>query len=592
MKRILLDAYFDNNFGDDLFVDILLNRYSDAMFYSFWKETPESVLSRAAQFKNLVILPGGCIMQESWSFDGFVMIGGDVLPDGVNYKERIDRMKHVKSVGGFVAMLGFSLYATYGEKTAKDLQIMAELADVIVIRDMASANRFCELVPQARVIESADMVFAGLQKQNYAEEVVLGVIPRRKLYSTDEEHQTYCKGMAAIADRYLQEHEKEKVRFLAFSTGEYDDRKTAEDIRALMKEKEKTELVAYEGEIGEFLQAIGTCKALLATRFHGLVFALLQRIPFVPVIYEVKLEQLLDELEYSGIRLEYGAEFTEEQIVRASEALGNWQVPAGTLEAYEEKATGFFEKMDVWYENADEREKATLLTQKTCSVREEHAKLVRENKMLLEQQKELEKWVAALQEQRDAFEKQNMHLEEIRKQQKQELQSTHQALQQTQKDLQQEIQKYETETEILKELQLQQTSRIAVLENEKHVQDEQVEELEKWIKALKKERESFEKQGEKFEKLCQEKLQQMGRLAVLENEKYLLQDQVSELEKWVAVLKKERKSFEKQNQELEEIRKWQRDKMTKLWGISEELETEYNSYVQALREKLDKQFGL
>ena len=42
--KILLDAYFDNNFGDDLFFATLKERYPQAKFYIFWDKDNTEVL--------------------------------------------------------------------------------------------------------------------------------------------------------------------------------------------------------------------------------------------------------------------------------------------------------------------------------------------------------------------------------------------------------------------------------------------------------------------------------------------------------------------------------------------------------------------
>jgi len=624
--RILLDAYFDNNFGDDLFADILLKRYPDALFYAFWKNTPESVLGRAARFRNLVILPGGCAMQESWPFDAFVMIGGDVLPDGVDYSERIARMKHVKECGGFVAMLGFSLYKEYGEKTARDLKTMAELADAIVIRDHYSAERFKALVPGAKVVEATDMVFAGTSVERVAaanfnverkHTHMLGIIPRRKLYSTDEEHLAYCKGQAAIADTYLQKYPDGKVRFLAYSTGEYDDRVTSKDILALMKEaggkecvhteglesenaevggkectpiagldsenkqedmenraksmvpvmpEEKVQIVAYEGNIAAFSAAIGECTALLPTRFHGLVFALKNHQPFVPVPYEVKLTQLLDELSYEGVRVPYGQEISAEIVQQAIEGLVQFGISEASINAYEQKASGFFEAMDVWYADsmkvaeyvkvpnyvadtkkngvADiaEKEKATTENIRRypailCLAGEERKNLREENQMLTGQVEELNKWIQSLQQQRAEFEAKCQELEDLRSSQAQELLDIRTQLM----DTEMQCQRMEAEYQLLSK-----------------AQDMEIDQ-------------------------CKRELESQKRMAKAQEE---------ELMNWVTSLQKERANFERQNLELESIRQWQWDQLMRVPLMSHKLQSEYNGFLQSLREKLDKQSGL
>lgn len=471
--RIFLDAYFDNNFGDDLFIEILLKRYPQALFYAFLKEVPGKVLKRAAQFPNLVLLPGGCIMQESWEFDGFVMIGGDVLPDGVDYSERISRMRHVKESGGYVAMLGFSLYKDYSAETLEDLRKMAELADTIVIRDKASAERFKELVSRDKVMEATDMVFT-LKYQPVQEEAKgpLGVIPRRKLYSTKEEHQAYCKAMAKVADAYLQSTLQGSVRFLAFSTGEYDDRETARDIMELMEEKGRVQVVAYEGDTEGFWRAVSTCGSLLTTRFHGLVLALCLRIPFVPVPYEVKVTQLLDELEYEGIRIPYGGEITQEQAQRAVEELRRFGVSLQMLGLYEQKAERFFAAWDEWYYAQKKRNANEGFFEKLAKVTETKKTIEEENKQLKKQQAELEKWIASLKEERVGFEAQNA-----------------------------ELNKLYSELNKLYIQQQEQIGRIPGLENENTMLKKQVDELMKWIDSLKQERAAFERQNLELENI-------------------------------------------------------------------------------------------
>lgn len=418
--RILLDAYFDNNFGDDLFIDLLLKRYSHALFYTFWKDTPQCVLDRASEISNLVILPRGCMMQKNWNFDAYIMIGGDVLPNGIDYSERISGMRNVKACGGYVAMLGFSLYEEYEEKTIRDLREMAEIADSIVIRDKISANRFKELVPEANVVAATDMVFtADFRLEECGKDNVLGIVPRRKLYSTEEEHLAYCRSMAQIADAYIEKNVDCGVRFLAYSTGEYDDRAVALDIIRLMKDPAKAEVIGYEGDITNFLEKIASCKALLPTRFHGLVLALIFRIPFVPVPYEVKVKQLLEELDYKGVQIPYGTAITPELAESAADDLNDFGISESDLCAYEQKKVLFFADVDAWSKEQPHTRKSNCSV--VCQASEEVVRLRTENDFLNRQVTELEKWVQSLQQERKAFERQNLELEGIRKWQAEKL---------------------------------------------------------------------------------------------------------------------------------------------------------------------------
>lgn len=435
--KILLDAYFDNNFGDDLFVSIILERYPNAQFYVFWNKQMPGVLARAMEFPNLTILPGTCQMQERMPFDAYIMVGGDVLPDGMDYSGRIAGMRRVKEQGGFVAMLGFSLYKEYGEKTRGDLAQMANLADSIVTRDQASARLFRELVPGAEVLEATDMVFAARSGAGIVSaagsiedkrQPILGMAPRRRLYSSDEEHEAYCKGMAAVADEWLAERSDGKVRLLAFSTGEYDDRETCQKIMDLMREdtehsEKRAETEAYTGDVKAFQQSLAACTAFVPTRFHALVFALILEIPFVPVPYEVKLTQVLDEIGYEGIRLPYGECLAEEDIRAAVDILtlqkNNVMPEQQKLLDYLKKADAFFAAADDWMKRRDKKPRKVTAEEMACFEcrAAKDTRIMEENEALRKQVEDLKSWVTSLQAERQAFEQQNLELETIRVQQ-------------------------------------------------------------------------------------------------------------------------------------------------------------------------------
>ena len=423
--RILLDAYFDNNFGDDLFISTLLERYPEELFYVFWNKVHPAVLEKALGYRNMVILPGDCEMRAGLPYDGYIMIGGDVLPDGIDYSWRINGMRHVKENGGFVAMLGFSLYESYGKKTRADLRTMASLADSIVTRDRASAERFRMLVPEAKVTESTDMAFVGTHGGRTAGgSPVLGIAPRRKLYSTEEEHEAFCKAMGSVADGWLSNHPEGTVRFLALSTGEYDDRVTAADIRSFMAAPERTETVSHSGTVQAFLERVAECTAMVPTRFHALVFALIYEIPFVPVPYEVKLTQLLNEIGYEGVRIPYGETVPAELIARAVAELDQDLVDRGAVERYRSKAETFFADTDLLIRKGGRKEIHSFgceKLQENETLKLENAQLHRDKDYLEKQVQELNNWIGALQQERQAFENQNRELEAIRVRQEAQL---------------------------------------------------------------------------------------------------------------------------------------------------------------------------
>ena len=345
--KIILDAWFDNNFGDDLFINTVLNRYPEDEFYVFWERVHPAVLDQAKAYSRLKILPGNCSMMENMAFDGYIQVGGDVYMNWGDYSRRIRTMRAVKKAGGFVALLGFSLYETYCEETKADLRTMMGLADVIVVRDSTSAQRLKTIAPDVSIINSSDMAFAGEYcKPEKTDREVLGIAPRRKYMAKDEDHSAYCEAMAVIADGWLANHPQGTARFLALSTGDFDDIAVSREIMGMMQHGQRAEVVGYDGDMDAFVAAMGGCSAMLPTRFHALVFALMFGIPFVPVTYEVKLNQLLDELGDTALRLPYGQKISDSAIAEAVAQLDAARTDSAALEAYSQKSRLFFEKTD------------------------------------------------------------------------------------------------------------------------------------------------------------------------------------------------------------------------------------------------------
>ncbi|MBR4078069.1 MAG: polysaccharide pyruvyl transferase family protein [Oscillospiraceae bacterium] len=345
--KIILEAFFDNNFGDDLFIDTVFNRYPNAEFYAFWDTLHPAVLKKAQVMNRLHIRPGNCRIMEEEHFDGYIMVGGDVFMNYGNYRERIIRMEAVKKQGGFVALLGFNLYEEYCDETLESLRTIMSLADVILPRDKATVERLRKIAPEAEVQCTADMAFtATYDTAKTDDREILGIAPRRKYQATDDDHAAYCEAVAAIVDGWLEAHPDGIARFLAFSAGSFDDAAVSREIIALMKHGTKTEIITHNGDISVFLEQLKNCTAMLPTRFHGLVFALIFNIPFVAIAYEVKLNQLLDELNYKGLRLPYGETISSETVMQAVKELDVDQVDGDALAAYCKKAELFFARVD------------------------------------------------------------------------------------------------------------------------------------------------------------------------------------------------------------------------------------------------------
>lgn len=350
--NILLDAYFDHNFGDDLFISIVTRRYAEHRFFAFIGGCEASVCQWAGRFPNLVVLPKCPTLWQTGMFDAYLMIGGDVLPDGGDYtgsyERRLQFMRTVKACGGYVAMLGFNLYHQYSPKTEGDLREMLRLADDVVPRDRWSFEYLRGIANEPKIRLGADMAFC-LPRPCGGKSAVghrLGISVRKKLACAAETDQAYQQSMAGLADAYLERYADAEIVFLALSYGSSDDARTAAEIQNRMRQRDRTRIAAYCGDPESYIGEFEACHAIVATRFHAFVMAAMLRKPLVAVPYEVKVTHVLDEIGYDGPRIPYGE--APEDLCRIAEELDVPRYHMEKLEQYAARANTLFDGIDRW----------------------------------------------------------------------------------------------------------------------------------------------------------------------------------------------------------------------------------------------------
>lgn len=346
--KIFLEAFVDNNFGDNLFVHIVASKYPEHTFYMLEKEEyRESYKILSENVKNVFLIE----QKESFleQMDAMFVVGGDMFGDRADYSTMLKQIRAIKRRGGIVAFLGISLFQGYSRLTWFDFRILFSQADIIVVRESATYRQLKSNVPWANIISSADMVFStdvAKIKKVPSQRGLLGISVRKKVQADSELfYPQYCEGVAEIACRYLEKSKENRVKFLAFSSGKFDDGKVAEDIMNLCppQYREYMDCVSFSGNVSDYMLEIQRCDKLLCTRFHALVFAILLKKPFVPIVYEEKMKRLLNEIGYDGIRPEYEIKFDAAQIVSgfSAESYSEHQ-----LESYMVKANQFFDGLD------------------------------------------------------------------------------------------------------------------------------------------------------------------------------------------------------------------------------------------------------
>lgn len=299
--NILLDAYYDNNFGDDIFVDVITGMFPNYKFYSFLEFYPSEICSRAGKIPNLYLLPECNVLLTKNMFDGYICIGGDIFPDYGNFSKRKEYVKSVEQINGFVAFLGFSLFHKYSEETISDIREMMANADIIAPRDSFSAKVLQQIMPEKEIQVMSDLAFEVIwEKHRERKRKCIGLSVRRPNYVIESDYNKYCKEMANIIEKYLCKDTEHKVKLFGLSDGSIKDIDVLDDIKNILINNNRVETFIYQGNRNDIAEQMDACDVIICTRLHAMIACICMEIPFIPVIYEVKMDHILDEIGYKG----------------------------------------------------------------------------------------------------------------------------------------------------------------------------------------------------------------------------------------------------------------------------------------------------
>ncbi len=301
--NILLDAYFDGNFGDDVFVQCITSRFPNYKFYAFLEHYPEEVCDWAESIPNLFLLPECNVFLRKNMFDAYVCVGGDIFPDKGNYDKRKSYVKSVRECGGVVAYIGFSLFHVYCEQTKQDICELMEPADLIAPRDSFSTELLKNWLPTKEIHTMADLAFSYFERgKNHGDnKEILGVSVRKPGNATEEVLERYCVEMADTINAFLDKDNERKVKIFSLSKGIWNDTEITHRILSMVQSHDRVEHYVYEGDVKRCYEAIAECKGMICTRLHAMIAAIALGIKCIPVIYEVKQEHMLKEIDYKGM---------------------------------------------------------------------------------------------------------------------------------------------------------------------------------------------------------------------------------------------------------------------------------------------------
>lgn len=313
MKRIAVDAYLNSNLGDDLFLTILCRRYPRLHFF---------VRSGAAALPIVQSLDNLHLLRN----DGFTLSG--LLYRGVNflrkrlrgtrsdwYVERCDARLLI-SGSCFMEQAGPEMIAWHDFFLREHSYVMG--CNFGPYHSDEYLETYRRILARPRAVCFRDRfsyaLFRQLPNAACAPDIVFAYPRQERTDPPEKDYLLLCPAplskdgrsdLAPWEERYLALHREVVRQTLAggrsvviLSFCEEQDRPVAEAICAGLEDSSRVRLVDYPRlSVREAAGYLAGADAVLATRYHAMILALLYERPVFALCYSDKLTHVIEDLD-------------------------------------------------------------------------------------------------------------------------------------------------------------------------------------------------------------------------------------------------------------------------------------------------------
>lgn len=284
--KLVLDAYFDRNFGDDYMVRIMLHYLPEAEFiirekneFNSFLEKEQNVTFGADAKEQLprIVVTGS----------GFMINSPEALKCELVWFIRRKRMGDY-CVGCNIEPLHSRLKEFLIRKKLQKFKL-------VICRDAHSYN-WLKKIKGPAVYRLPDILFSipdeWLPKGKISDKLGISVMHR----AGDNEDCAYYRAMADAADHWAESTGK-RVFLMAFDTGNENDVWACDNVKRMMKRRDMADII-YHDNNEEILNAYAECEKIIGARFHSGVLAMRMGKAFYPVIFREKMRRLINESCY------------------------------------------------------------------------------------------------------------------------------------------------------------------------------------------------------------------------------------------------------------------------------------------------------
>lgn len=304
---IMVSAYLDNNIGDDLMLKLLANRFPQHQFLLYTDKS--TIANTFTDIANIQIRKSTDWVKDIDRAKAHISVGGSIF-QVVSRRQKIWRMKRIYRLSKLkrrkmkLATLG-SNFGPYSDRWGPKLtEWELRKNDLVTVRDKEALAYLDTFKRMKKYLLADDIVYnldPRLLNLPSEERRGLGISAYRSIRKGETNYQNF-QALAALADAYIEKTGK-RVSLFAFDSEKENDLVACHYIRDMAVHKGQIDIVPYMGNDRVFLKSFSSCECLVAIRFHSAILADIFQIPFLPVIYSNKMENLLKDRAFEGLSI-------------------------------------------------------------------------------------------------------------------------------------------------------------------------------------------------------------------------------------------------------------------------------------------------
>lgn len=338
MQKVFLYGYWAHNLGDDLFLQIFMEHYPNTEIclvteskYAKYYDNPRITCIYKDEFfyhvKNKlckIFADKGAIFfsKEFKEADCAVILGGSLFMEYRNWEKYVAKvLRNYRECAPACYVVGSNFGPYQSKEFEEAFRAIFRQMDGVCLRDRYSAELFKD-VQGVRYAPDIAFNLATMQpklpQSPYRNYYVISVIEPERRIGLQGYGEIYEKAMLETACKLAESGAK--IVFMSVCSDLDDDKMAERLLQKAMQHRIEAVHDSYD-KLETSLAVLKGARGVVATHFHTMILSFVYDVPVFPVIYNIKMENVLADYGYHGesCRVQELEKWNTAQVVKALE---------------------------------------------------------------------------------------------------------------------------------------------------------------------------------------------------------------------------------------------------------------------------------